>query len=114
MFLLLLVSPVYAQDTTVDITELPAQLAAQLGITEFIAGLIISVVFICLTLLPVIVATKGKADFFGMYLLLGILVLSVLVALGWLPVWIFILIIIALAIGLARSLSDAIGGGLRR
>ena len=105
--LILVITPVHAA-RSFDITEIPVLIDEQFGCGEFIGGLLASLALLSIVMLPLMYLTKGKA--YGIYIIFGLSVLGVLVALGWAPVWLYIIIILALAIGFGRKLADLLGG----
>lgn len=107
LFFTVLVAPVHAA-RSFDIMEVPTLIDEQFGCGEFVGGLIASVVLLSLIMMPLMYLTKGKA--YGIYIIFGLSLLGVLVGLGWLPVWLYIIIILALAIGFGRKLADLLGG----
>ncbi len=104
--IVLLATPVRAE--TFDLTEVPTYIDNQLGVGEFIGGLLASIFILMLTLVPLMVLTKGKQ--YTVYIIVALAVLAPLVGLGWFPIWVYILIVLAIAVGLGRQISDAIGG----
>lgn len=110
LFLILFLSfAVYTvKADTFDIMSVPSYVDAQLGCGEFIGGLIASIALLMLTLLPVMIATKGKQ--YTLYLVLFFAVAAPLVGLGWFPVWLYIILLIAIALGLGEKISDMLGG----
>lgn len=91
-----------------NLMELPTYIDTQLGVGTFIAGLLISLVILMLVLLPVLVVTKGKQ--FSLYMVLTLVTLAPLTALGWFNAWVFIVIILAIAVGLGQKITDLLGG----
>lgn len=92
-----------------DLMEIPTYIDNQLGVGEFIGGLLASMFVLCITLFPIIIMTRGRSTMYGLYVLVGLVVLAPLVGMGWFPIWIYIIIVIALSIGLGRMIADAIG-----
>jgi hypothetical protein len=90
------------------VTEFPTILATQLGISDWIAGIILSLFVLLLILLPSMYLTKGKA--YGVYIILGMAVLAPLVGLGWFPVYIYIIVLFLIALGFSSKLRDFLGG----
>ena len=105
-FLICIIPSVYAD--TFDIAEVPAYLDSQLNCGEFVGGLIASVVCLMIVLLPTMYLTKGKA--YSLYIVLSFAVLAPLVGLGWFPVWLYIIIILAIALGFGEKISSFLGG----
>lgn len=95
------------QATTFDIMEVPTYVNDQLGCGEFIAGLLVSLVIFSLIMLPTIYLTKGKA--YSIYIVMGMVILAPLVAFGWFPIYIYIIIIFLLAFGFSSKLRDFFG-----
>lgn len=91
----------------IDVTEIPAQLASLLNISEWLSGIILSIFILMLILTPTIYLTKGKA--FGLYIIFSMATLAPLVGLGWFPVYIYVLILLLLALGFSEKLRDFIG-----
>lgn len=91
-----------------DIMSVPEYLDDQLGCGEFIGGLLASIAVVMITLLPVLVMTKGKN--YTLYLVLFFAVLAPLVGLGWFPVWLYIILLLVIALGLGQKISDMLGG----
>lgn len=92
----------------VDISQFPTQLAEALNISLFGAQLLASSITMLIFLLPIILIARKK-DAALITTLTGFSVLGFLVAVGWLPVWNFVIIL--LLIGL--MFSNKIIGGLR-
>lgn len=111
-FFILLISVLTSLNTvsadTFEVTEIPTYIDNQLGVGEFIGGLLASIAVLMLTLVPLIILTKGKQAV--LYIIVALTVLSPLVGLGWFPIWVFIIIILAIAVGLGRQFSDFLGG----
>jgi len=91
----------------IDVTEFPAQVAALTGLSEWLAGTVISLFVLMVILLPIVYLTKGKA--FALYIILSMAVLAPLVGLGWFPVYIYFLILFLLALGFSQKLRDFLG-----
>lgn len=109
LFLFLLASLVATvKAETFDIMEVPNYIDNQLGCGVFIAGLLASLFVLIIVLLPIIYMTKGKA--YSLYIVLGLAVLSPLVGLGWFPLYVFIIIILAIALKFGRELAGILGG----
>lgn len=94
--------------SSLDFTELPTYLDNQIGVGTFIAGLLCSLIGLSLVMLPLIYLTKGKA--YSLYIFFGLIVTAPFVGLGWFPVWLFIIIVLAIALGFGQKLADFLGG----
>ena len=110
------VSLVHASDgENVNLNELPQQLANALGISEFAGGLLATAILICLFLFP----TLMLAGYFGgsgtaagyASLIVGLTVAGVCVALQWLPVWVFAIICLLIALLAGSKFANMFGGG---
>jgi len=110
LFFLLTISAFVApaRAETFDLMEVPTYIDNQFNCGEFIGGLLASLFILMLTLIPLMVLTKGKQ--YTVYIIVALAVLAPLVGLGWFPIWVYIIIILAIAVGLGRQISDAIGG----
>ena len=107
LLLILVVSPVHAA-RSFDIMEVPTYLDEQFACGEFVGGLLASLILLCIVMLPLMYLTKGKA--YSIYILFGLLVLAPLVGLGWLPVWLYIIIVLLIALGFGKQLAGFFGG----
>lgn len=91
----------------IDVTAIPAQLASLLNVSEWLAGIFLSIFILMLILTPTMYLTKGKA--YGLYIIFSMATLAPLVGLGWFPVYIYIVILLLLALGFSQKLRDFIG-----
>lgn len=91
-----------------EVTEVPTYIDNQLGVGEFIGGLLASLFILMLFLLPTIYLTKGKQA--SLYIILSLVILAPLIALGWFPVYVYILILLLLALGFGKKITDFLGG----
>lgn len=94
--------------TTFEFTELPTYLDNQLGCGEFVAGLLLTLFAVSIVVIPTIYLTKGKA--YSLYIFFGLIVTAPFVGLGWFPVWLYIIIVLAIALGFGQKLADFLGG----
>jgi hypothetical protein len=94
----------YANAEPVTIQDIPEQLAVQLSLDTWLAGMILSLFIMMLVLLPIIYLTKGKQG--TLYVLVGLAILAPLVGLGWFDLWVYIIIILAIAVGMGQKLID--------
>jgi len=101
------ISPAYATGGF-DVSSVPTYIDEQLGVGEFVGGLLASLVLLCIIMLPLMYLTKGKA--YSVYIVFGLLTLAPLVGLGWLPVWLYIIIILLIALGFGKQLAGFFGG----
>lgn len=101
---------------TVDFSAIPSQLETLLNIDSFSAGILASSLLLMLTLFPTVLLfnsvaknSGGNAVTIGS-LLVGLPVIGVCVALGWLPIWLFVLIVLLVAVLYARTMPSLFGG----
>lgn len=108
--LLSFVNVAYAQ--TVDLTDLPANVAAYFGISEFQAELLCSFMFLLFPTIMIGFVMKRSAS---MSIVISVLVvdfvtMGFLVALGWLDYWIFLIVCLIVGVFMASTLRDMITG----
>jgi len=102
-----LISRTYA-DKNVNFAELPNQLAERLNISLFAAQILISSIILGIGLFPTLILTRGRNPLAA--LLIGMCLLSFCIALGWFPVWIFVLICFLIAVLFAKQITKVLGG----
>ena len=111
-----LIPQVYADsESDINLMDLPKQLTERLGLPDsgdYFAGRILaSLILLIVTLLPTVFAcSRFQKDSALPSLIVGLTVLSFCVALGWLPIWAFIIIILLVAMMYGRMLANYIGG----
>lgn len=105
----MLISPVYAE-TDVDLSKIDEQLALRLGVTTFIGGIICTTILFMMIVLPIAIIARRKNPGFIPELIGGMLCLSLSIALGWLPTWILLIIILMIVALLSGNLRDWLGG----
>ncbi len=91
-----------------NVTAIPSQVGSQLGVDAFIGGLLISILLLMLVLIPTMIMTRGKA--YSVYLVLALATLAPLTALGWFNVWVFIVIVLVIALGTGQKVAEFLGG----
>jgi hypothetical protein len=89
-------SPNLSQDKVV-FSEFATRLGLALGIGEFAGGLLATSLVMALFLFPTLILVKGKANQLYAILFVGFSVMGVCVTIGWLPYWIFLIIILIIA-----------------
>jgi len=119
-FLLALSFPlqVYASDDdekNVNLMDLPKQLTERLGLPTsgdyFVGKILTSCIFLVLFLFPTMfLCAKFERSVLFPSLLVGISTLGFCVAIGWLPIWLFIIIILLIALMYAQQISAVLGG----
>ena len=87
----------------VDLTQFPSDLATQLGVSTFAGQLIASGIMIALFVFPTIFLSKTFRLTDAISIVMAFISMSVCVALGWLPVWVFAITSLLIAFLFARS-----------
>lgn len=93
-----------------QITDIPSWLADAWSISEAVAQVILSIVVIFAILLPVMYLSKGRSSV-TIYLLVFVLTSAFLAGIGWMPFWILIIEVAAMALAVASVGSKAVTGG---
>jgi len=91
---------------SITLTDFPQNLANALGIDLFSGQILASVIFLLLTLFPVILITKGKNQ--TLMIIMAVMSLSFCVAVAWLPVWTLAVIVLMIAIMGANKFKEMI------
>jgi hypothetical protein len=91
-----------------NLTSVPESVGNQLMVGAFVGGLLVSILILLLILVPVMIMTKGKA--YTVYIILSLSILTPLVAMGWFNFWVFIVIVLAISVGVAQKVADFLGG----
>jgi len=107
--LLAFILPAYASDDEVNMMDLPKYLSEKLGLPtsgDYFAGKILAgIIVLMMFLLPsLVISRRPYAQIFA-----GLTGLAFTVALGWMPVWIFVIICLILGLMYAQILADAFG-----
>ena len=92
-----------------SLEDVPSVFADYFGINETTGQLLLSLVVIFTLLLPTMYLAKGK-NAVTIWLIATFLVECVVLGLGWLPFWIMTTTIIITVLGMAVTISKAIGG----
>ncbi len=111
---LVLVSPVFASEETVNLMNLPQQLAYALGIDLFVAKILASVILLCFVKFPAMMIAGyfgGSGAVLYAILIVGLPISGVCVGLGWLPVWLFLVTCLLIALMFAGKMRELITGG---
>jgi len=113
--LLLFVSPAFATSgETVNLQNFPQQLATALGVSLFVGQILASTILLCLILFPSIMLAGyfgGSGSVMYALLIVGLPISGVCVALGWLPVWLFLVTCLLIALMFAGKMRELITGG---
>lgn len=95
------------EEVLLDLPAFPLLLAARFNISVEAAQILLVVIFLAMFLFPTLLLTR---NIFA-HLIMGIMVLSFCLFLGWVPSWIFILITIFCGVLLAGKVKGWITGG---
>lgn len=94
LLLTLFVGHVYAQDDdTVNLLELPKRIANALDIPEFAGQMLVCSVFLFTFLLPIAIFTRNLL----VTLLVGFCLMGFFIAVGWMPYWILLIIVLLIS-----------------
>jgi hypothetical protein len=108
----LLVVPVHATES-VDLAAVPQQLATALGVNLFVGQLITSLLFMALFLFPgMLIAGMygGSGAVLYTIIILGFSTSGVCVALGWLPIWLYLMMVLLIGLLFAGQARGFITG----
>lgn len=83
-------------------------LSSLIGISEWLSGIVLSLFILMLVMVPTIYLTKGKS--YGLYIVFSLVTIAPLVGLGWFPLYIYVIILLLLALGFSEKLRDFLGG----
>lgn len=99
---------------TYDLSELPGNVGTYFNIGDFAGGLIVSAIFLLFPTAMIMFAcarakTSGETMFLAV-LICDFVLMGFLVALTWLPYWIFLVVCLLVAIMFAGKIRDLITG----
>jgi len=92
ILLFILIPCVYAGEE-VNLTDLPKKLAEMLTISETAAQYLTAGIFLCLFMFPTFMLTK---NIFA-HLMVGLVILGFCTVMGWIPVFIIIILVLVVA-----------------
>jgi len=92
---------ILAASSGVDLRKLPEQIGAALGIGTAGGQILLSAIVMMTLLLPGLVFASKNMMVHG---IMGLLGLAFLLVIGWLPIWLFIIVILLLSIMWAQVL----------
>jgi len=110
--LALLITPVHATES-VDLAAVPQQLATALGVNLFVGQLISSLLFMALFLFPGMLIAGfygGEGAVLYTVIILGLSTSGVCMALGWLPLWLYLVLCLLIALMFAGQARGWITG----
>lgn len=112
LLMLTIIPGVYAQDDdTVNLLDLPDQLAKALGIPVYAGKLLICSIFMMMLFLPTVIFARKMSDK-AMEILMateGIVMLGLFIAIGWLEVWYMLIVGLIVAVLWAGKMKGMIG-----
>ena len=94
--------------STIFVEAIPALLAEALNTSEFVAGILCSLFLLMICIMPIILAKRGKSNFIS-EMIIGIVAVTASMALGWLPLYVGLLINLLVAIALSSKLKNWMG-----
>ena len=89
---------------TVNLQNIPQQLATALGIPLFAGEILATIILFCIVLVPVLFFTKGKNPMIAF--ILGFMMVCFGVALAWIPIWTFAVMTLAVAVLFGRKIAE--------
>lgn len=95
-------------ESTIFIEAIPELLAEALNTTEFVAGILCSLVLLMICIFPIIIAKRGKSNFIS-EMIIGIVAVTACMALQWLPAYVGLVINVLVAIALSAKLKGWLG-----
>jgi len=104
LLLLTLIVPVYAEDSDIDLSDLPATLGNSLGISTVSAGIFLSVLLILPFNICLIFWKKGGTSL----IIVNFVFLGFFTSIGWLPNWTVLLVALILGGLYATKIKDMI------
>jgi hypothetical protein len=108
----LLVVPVHATES-VDLGAVPQQLATALGVNLFVGQLIASLLFMSFFLFPSMLIAGyvgGSGAVLYDIIIVGLFTSGVCMALGWLPIWLYFVLALLIALMFASQARGWITG----
>jgi len=90
--------------------DIPELFGDFLSISTEAAQLILSIVVLLAVVIPIMIVSRG-AKSNAIEAVMGFVTACALVAIGWLPVWVLIVITMIVALLWSRTLSDTVTGG---
>lgn len=96
-------------NTSINITEIPSNLAEALGVEVLVAQLIISCVVLLMFLMPMLLIRRSRTGGFIGELFLGITVTCALIGIGWLPYWVGLILALFCAVMFSSKIKNWLG-----
>lgn len=107
LVMLAVIPNVYADDEgNVDFSALPQQIAERLNVSPFVGQLICCCIILGLCMFPTLLLTRNVFA----HIVMGLLGLSLCIALTWLPAWLFILTVVFVGVILASDIRSWVTG----
>jgi len=111
VFLLSFLISIAHAEADVDISAIPQNLADKMGIPLFATQLLCSGILLLIFVLPTALIGRKKSGSPIAELFVGFITLSVCIALGWLPVWLFLMLCLLVGVMFAGKMRDFLSGG---
>jgi len=85
-------------DGSVDLMSVPAYLGTALGIGTFAGGLLAGALMLMAFLTPAVILARGKGGSLIFLIMVGLVLMGFEVAIAWVPVWLFTVVVLAIAL----------------
>lgn len=95
-------------DATIFLTDFPEALATFFNTSTFIAGIMCSLVILVITIVPVVIVKRGRNTFY-IEMVIGMVDVTLCMAIGWLPLYVGLVVNLLTAIALSAKLRDWLG-----
>jgi len=100
------ISPAHAED--IDFSVIPQNLADKMGIPLFAGQLLCSTIILLIFVLPTALIARKKNASPIAELMLGLCIMGFCLALGWLPYWILLILVMLVAFMYADKIAGKI------
>jgi len=94
----------------IDISAIPQALADKMGIPLFATELLCSGILLFIFILPITLLSRKRGTSPIAELMVGLVILGVCLALGWIPVWILFMLGLLVALMYAKQIKGVFGG----
>ncbi len=85
-------------DGSVNLLNIPEYLGEKLGVGTFAGGLLAGALVLVAFLMPAVLLAKGKGSALIFIIIIGLVLMGFEVAIAWLPVWLFTVVILMIAL----------------
>jgi hypothetical protein len=97
-----------SSEDAVSLAGFPQQLATALGIPLFAGQVLATVILMSIVLIPILYFTKGRNPLLAF--IVGLCMYTFAIAMTWLPYWMLILLLVAIAGMFSSTMRDWITG----